>query len=77
MPQLLLVALVAFVAGLLLGGLISARPSLAEVIAAIERAFVGRVREAGAHSRKKLPPALDAARTAVIGEVRKLWEPRG
>ncbi len=72
-PRTLLIAIVALLAGLLLGRSASARPSLMEVEAAIDAAFAGRVREAGAHSRRKLPPALTAAKAAVIAEVRKLW----
>jgi hypothetical protein len=72
-PRTLLAAIIAFIAGLLVGTLIRPGPTLPSILSEIDRAMDGRVGEAGSHSRKKFPPALEAARRAVKAAVTKLY----
>lgn len=72
-PRTLLAAIIAFIAGLLVGTLIRPGPTLPSILTEIDKAIDGRVGEAGSHSRKKFPPALEAARRAVKAAVTKLY----
>lgn len=66
----LLVAFLAF----LIGRASVAGPTQAAIIAAVGRGITGRIGEAGVHSRRKIPPALRAAQTAVEAEIGKLYQ---
>jgi len=69
----LLVGLLALLAGMLIGATLRTTPTQAAIIAAIDKAFDGRIGEAGSHSRKKFPPALEATRKSVKDAVGKVF----
>lgn len=73
-PATLFGAIAGLIAGLLLGSMLRTSPTQASVLAAIDKAFDGRLGEAGTHSRGKFPPALEAARKSVKGEVAKVFK---
>lgn len=71
----LLVGLLALLAGILIGATLRGSPTQTAVLAAIDKAFDGRIGEAGNHSRKKFPPALEATRKSVKDAVVKVFNP--